>query len=206
MERETVPETTINNARDFGINKGLNHLSALRQVGFSANRRLLDVQRISHDCRVGEDAFRRVNEPVQVDGQRASALRFAEPVVQALFGARLVFRRLPRGFCRRELREHWAPLIGKAPESITAGQMTYHLRRLRLHGLIARVPKSHRYRVTESGWRTMLFCTRCYSRLLRPGLAEVLPPEAACDTPLRRRFDELDEAIQKRLKDQALAA
>jgi hypothetical protein len=49
----------------------------LRQVGFQANRRLLDVQTISHDCAVGEDAFRRINEPVVVAGQRASALRFA---------------------------------------------------------------------------------------------------------------------------------
>jgi len=36
-------ETTINDTRDFGINKGLNNLPALREVGFSANRRLLGV-------------------------------------------------------------------------------------------------------------------------------------------------------------------
>ncbi len=37
---------------------------------------------------------------------------------------------------------------------MTQGQMTYHLRRLRLHGVIARLPHTHRYRVTDSGWRT----------------------------------------------------
>jgi len=42
----------------------------------------------------------------------------------------------------------------------------------------ARLPKSHRYRVTEQGWRTILFCTRCYNRLLRPGLAQLLPGAA----------------------------
>ncbi len=36
-------ETTINNTRDFAIGKRLQNLPALRQVGFSANRRLLDV-------------------------------------------------------------------------------------------------------------------------------------------------------------------
>jgi len=166
-------ETTINNARDFAIGKRLKNLPALRQIGFSANRRLLDVQRLSHDCTIGEEAFRRVNEPAVVDGQRASALRFADPSVQALFGALLVLRLLPRGFSNRELRDHWAPLLGKATQSITPGQMTYHLRRLRLHGLIARVPKSHRYRVTDAGGRTMRVCTDCYQRLLRPGLAEI---------------------------------
>jgi hypothetical protein len=199
-------ETTINNTRDFQINKGLHHLPALRKIGFQANRRLLDVQRLSHDCWIGEDAFRQVNEPAVVEGQRASALRFADPLVQALFSALLLFRLLPRGFSNRELRDHWAPLIGKASQSITPGQMTYHLRRLRLHGLIERVPKSHRYRVTDQGWRTILFCTRCHNRLLRPGLAQLLPEEAAPGTILRRRFDQLDEAIERWLQEQNFAA
>jgi hypothetical protein len=199
-------ETTINNPRDFGINKGLNHLPALREIGFQANRRLLHVQQISHDCLIGEDAFRQVNDPVEVDGQRASALRFADPMVQALYSALVVFHLLPRGFSNRELRNHWAPLLGKKPESITPGQMTYHLRRLRLHGIIARVPKSHRYRVTDTGWRTILFCTRCYNRLLRPGLARIMPPEAAPDTLLHRRFTQLDAAIDQWFEEHNLAA
>ena len=198
-------ETTINNTYDFKINKGLNNLPALRQIGFQANRRLLDVQRLSHDCTIGEDAFRQVNEPAVVAGQRASALGFADPVVQALFCALLVFRLLPRGFSNRELRDHWAPLLGKPSQSITPGQMTYHLRRLRLHGLIERVPKSHRYRVTDSGCRTILFCTRCYNRLLRPGLAQLVPEEASPGTTLRRRFDELDDAIEAWLEEHNIA-
>ena len=198
-------ETTINNPRDFAINKGLNNLPALREIGFAANRRLLHVQQLSHDCLIGEDAFRKVNDPVEVDGQRASALRFADPLVQTLYSALLVFHLLPRGFSNRELRNHWAPLLGKTPQSITPGQMTYHLRRLRLHGLIARVPKSHRYRITDEGWRTILFSTRCYNRLLRPGLAQVLPNEAAPNTILRRRFDQLDAAIDQWLDEHNMA-
>src|SRR5712664_641451 len=71
-------ETTINNTRNFGIGKRLENLPALREIGFQANRRLLHVQCTSHDCMIGEDAFRQVNEPVVVNGQRASALRFAD--------------------------------------------------------------------------------------------------------------------------------
>lgn len=46
--------------------------------------------------------------------------------------------------------------------------MSYELRRLRLHGLIERLPKSRRYRLTERGLQTALFYTRVYSRILRP--------------------------------------
>ena len=42
-------ETTINDTRDFSIGKGLGNLPALREIGFSANRRLLGVQRLDHD-------------------------------------------------------------------------------------------------------------------------------------------------------------
>jgi len=166
----------------------------------------LDVQRISQDCALGEDAFHRVNDPVEVDGQRASGLRFADESVQALFSALLVFRLLPRGFSNRDLRNHWAPLLGKAPHDITPGQMTYHLRRLRLHGLIERIPGSHRYRLTRHGCRITLFCTRAYSRILRPGLALIIPPEARDDSELRRGFDQVDRVIDRWIEKRKVPA
>ena len=198
-------ETTINDPRNFRIGKRLFNLPALRRIGFQANRRLLDVQRISQDCAIGEDAFRRVNEPVEVDGQRASALRFADVAVQALLSALLVFRLLPRGFSNRDLRDHWAPLLGKAPADMTPGQMTYHLRRLRLHGLIERIPRTHRYRVT-AGRPAALFCTRTYNRLLRPGLAQIIPEEAKDDSELRRAFDQFDERIDRWIEKEKVPA
>lgn len=199
-------ETTINNTRDFGIGKRLPNLPALREVGFQANRRLLNVQTISQDCTVGEDAFRQVNEPVVVNGQRASALRFADATVQALLSAVLVFRLLPRGFSCRELRDHWAPLLGQAPHDITQGQLSYQLRRLRLHGLIERLPNTHRYRLTDSGWRQALFFTRIYNRVVRPGLSEIMADQPGPDTPLRKSFDRLDGAINDWLTTQKAAA
>jgi hypothetical protein len=199
-------ETTINDTRDFGIGKRLCNLPALRRVGFRANRRLLDVQRISQDCAVGEDAFRRVNEPIVVGGQRASGLRFADVAVQALLSALLVFRLLPRGFSARDLRDHWAPLVGKSAADVTSGQMTYHLRRLRLHGMIERIPGTHRYRVTREGARAALFCTRVYNRILRPGLARIIPEEAREDDDLRRGFDQLDSTIARWIEREKVPA
>jgi hypothetical protein len=66
----------------------------------------------------------------------------------ALLDALVVFRLSPAGFTTRMLREHLAPLLGTVPAAMTAGAMTYDLRRLRLHGLITRIPHTHRYTVT----------------------------------------------------------
>lgn len=68
LPRALRTETTINNTRDFAIGKRLHNLPALREVGFQANRRLLDVQTISQDCTVGEATFRQVTQPQHVDG------------------------------------------------------------------------------------------------------------------------------------------
>ena len=97
-------ETTVNDTRDFGIGKRLPNLPALRQVGFPANRRLLQVQRTSCDPILGADTYNRVCQPVHVDGQRVPALRFDHPVTQALFAALVVCHMLPTGFANRDLR------------------------------------------------------------------------------------------------------
>jgi hypothetical protein len=199
-------ETTINNTRDFDISKRLSNLPALRRLGFQANRRLLDVPRTSQDCALAENAFRWVNHPVEVDGRRASGLRFADESVRAVLSALLVFRFLHRGFSNRELRYHWAPLLGKAHHDITPVQMTYHLRRLQLHGLIQRIPESHRCRLTKQGWRSALFCTRAYSRILRPGLVLIIPEEARDDSELRRGFDQVELVIDRRIEKRKVPA
>jgi hypothetical protein len=77
-------ETTINDTRDFGIGRRLHNLPELRRVGFAANRRLREVERISHDCALCEDAFQEFQQPGHIDNPRVAALRFADPRVQAL--------------------------------------------------------------------------------------------------------------------------
>src|SRR5213593_1401929 len=199
-------ELTVNDTRDFEIGRGLRNLAALRQVGFQATRRLVDVQRLSCDAMIGDVTVERVHRPVTVAGQRAPGLRFLDPRVLALFLGLVVFRLLPAGFTARELRQHVAPLLGKAPSELSLGQLTYDLRRLRLHGLIERLPRRHRYRVTDAGLRVALFVPRLWARTLRPGLATVMPDTAPNDSTLRRPFERLEGAMDDWCAEAKLAA
>src|SRR5450755_2316495 len=179
-------ETTINDTRDFGLSKRLTNLAALRQIGFPANRRLLGVQRISHDPVRGAQAFLDLTAPiVGNDGTRIPGLRFGDVRVHALLQALLIHRLLPHGFTNRDLRILIAPLLGKTPEDITAGKMTYDLRRLRAHGLIQRIPKTRRYQVTDIGLQDALLFTHAHDHLLRTGLAELTDPSPPRPSPLR---------------------
>ncbi len=199
-------ETTINNTRDFSIGKRLCNLPALRQVGFQANRRILEVERLSQDCAVGEEAMLKLNRPVEVNGQRASALRITDLRVLALWHLLVWFRLLPCGFANRDLREQLAVLTGKEPHHITQGKMTYDLRRLRLHGMIERIPKSHRYRATDFGFRAALFFTRTHARLYRRGFAEMLPNAPPADSQLQRHLVKIEAEIERRVHDLKLVA
>jgi len=199
-------ETTINDTRDFAIGKRLHNLPALRAVGFQANRRLLDVQQLSHDCLLGDDAFHQVTRPQVVGDQRVSTLPFADPRVQALLSVLVLYCLLPNGFANRDLRAHLAPLLGLELTQLTPGRMTYDRRRLRLHGLIERIPHTQRYRVTHEGLRTALFFTRVYARILRPGLARIVPAAAVGDPALRPSFDQVEGAIDRWIDHAKLAA
>ena len=196
-------ETTINNTYDFKIGRGLHNLPALREVGSRANRRLLDVQRITHDVMVAEETFQTLQRPCVVASQRASALRFGDQRVHALLHALVLFRLLPNGFSNAVLRRHLQAL---AHHPVSANSMTYDLRRLRLHGFIERLPGTHRYRVTDRGLRLALFFTRTYARLLRPGIGLTLPAAAKIDSSLRTAFEQLETEIAAWMTRAKLAA
>jgi hypothetical protein len=169
-------ELTVNNTRDFRIGKALHNLSQLRELAFTANRRLLHVQQLSHDPTLGDDEFRALTTPQVVDGQRVSALRFGDETVLAVLSALLMFRHLPQGFTNSELRRDVARLLARQAHDLKPGQMTYHLRRLRLRGLICRIPGSHRYVVTEAGLHTAQFYVCTLSRVIRPTITDTTVP------------------------------
>jgi hypothetical protein len=200
-------ETTINDTGDFDLPKRLTSLPALRQLGFTANRRLLGVQHISRNPIAGADAFTATTAPIITNtGHRVAGLRFGDPRTHALLHGLLIHRLLPRGFTNRELRTIIAPLLGKQPEDITAGQMTYDLRRLRLHGLIDRIDHTHRYQVTDTGLATALFLTRAHDHLLRDGLADICDPDPPWPSPLRTADRNYQHAYDQHAQQAGLAA
>jgi hypothetical protein len=140
-KRALRTETTINNTY-FAIGKSLKNLPELRQIGFATNRRLFEIERINRDCVLAEDTFQTLNSSATARRQRASG--FADLRTQSLCHALTLFRLLPDGFRSGDLRQHLADLFGRSADTITQAAVTYQLRRLRLHGMIDRLPNSFR--------------------------------------------------------------
>ena len=167
-------ETTVNQPRDLGIGKELTNLAALAEAGYSANRRLLNAECISHDPAAGTAALEMLTSPViSTTCTRVPGMRFPDPRVQALLAACCALALRPAGFTSRDLRHLLAPQLGKDPGDMSGGQISYDLRRLRAHQIIERIPHSRSYQLTADGLSTALFFTRLTRRVIIPALAEI---------------------------------
>jgi hypothetical protein len=172
-------EMVFNNTQDFGILRGLSHLAELVELGYHFNDRLLAQEQLSQDCFVSLPEMRALSQStVGADGQRASALRFGDPrsmaVLEVLAGHVYILKEIGN----RSLRGAVAQRLEGVMDGYSSAQMTYDLRRLRLKGLIERIGKSHRYRLTDLGLKVVTFFTKLYHRLFAPGFAALLPDQA----------------------------
>jgi len=188
-------ETTINDPTDLGVGKDISNLPYLKQIGREVNRRLLDVQRVTQDCTLSKESVDRVVQPtITPDGQRAPGLRFGDARVMALLAALILFLHLTNGLTHRTLRQQVAAYLGVDLSAYTPAQMTYDLRRLRLKGILWRVPKTHRYLVTPYGYKVALLFTKLNARVFRTTFASFDQTEPI-PRPLADAFEQVNRQI-----------
>jgi hypothetical protein len=172
-------EMVFNNTLDFGILRGVQHFTELVELGRHFNDRLLEQEQISQDCFLSLQEMRKLGQSsCREDGQRASALRFADPRTMAVLEVLACHAYIPKEIGNSSLRGAVAQRLEGVLDTYSSAQMTYDLRRLRLKGLIQRIGKSHRYRLTVLGMKVVTFFTKLYHRLFAPGLAAMLPDQS----------------------------
>lgn len=198
-------ETTFNDAYDFGIGRRLSNLSYLRTLGDHINRRVLETERLVHDCGLAAAQLADLVQPTQTAaGHPAPALKFGQPRVTALLNAICHFLWTADGLTNAQLRPLMASLLGTA---YTTRQMGYDLRRLARKGLLTRLDHQKRYVLTPYGRRVALFLTKVHARVIRPGLQALdLSFDAQAPPALRTTFAELDHAIDAHIAEGKLAA
>jgi hypothetical protein len=204
-ERALRTETTFNDTYDVGVGRRLANLSYLRTLGTHINRRLLELQRVAHDCGLAPAQLADLVLPTQTpDGQPAPALKFGQPRVTALLAGLCHFLWTVDGLSNQQLRPLIAALLATP---YTTRQMGYDLRRLTRKRLIQRVAGTHRYTLTPYGRRVALFLTKVHVRLLRPGLQALdLTIDSRVPPPLRTALTRVDRAVDQLIANGRLAA
>jgi hypothetical protein len=193
-------ETVVNDPGDLGLLRGLAHLEELFLKARDVNRRMVNTFRVGQDCVLASPACERVARPTICDGRRAPALRFGDPRVMALAGALCAIVHTITGFTNRSLRAQVNTLLD-VPYSTS--QMTYDLRRLRLKGLITRLPHTNTYILTPEGQRVAIFYTKLHNRLLRPLTAAHDPPAPLA---LRQALRVINHHVDNYVREARMAA
>ena len=168
-------ETVINRPDDLDVKRRLQHLPELIEKARSVNQRLLIIEQAGQSCAIGSALFERIHQPYNREGQRTGALRFGDTRAIALAGALCTVLGAVTGFTNKSLRGLVAGLLR---QDYSQHQMSYDLRRLRLHGLIQRIPRKNTYVLTGEGIRVAVFYTKLQNRLL-----------AHCSKPTNPRQD-----------------
>src|ERR1039458_4480969 len=166
-------ETVINKPSDIGVLARLEHLPELVGRATQVNNRLLMIERAGQGCAIGSALFERIHQPYVWEGQRTGAFRFGDQRAMALAGSLCLVIHAVAGFTNKSLRGQVAGLLGR---DYSSSQMSYALRRMRLHGLIERTPRTNTYTVTAEGIRVAVFYTKLRARLLEPLLEADKPP------------------------------
>ncbi len=193
-------EAVINKPSDLDILARLEHLPELIDKARAINERLLMIERAGQSCAIGSALFERIHQPYNREGHRTGALRFGDSRAIALAGALHILLHAVTGFTNKSLRGHVAGLLG---QPYSPSKMSYDLRRLRLHGLITRLPHSNTYILTSEGIRVAVFYSKLQNRLLRPLLDADKPP---APTPVRRALATLEHAVNDYTHNARLAA
>jgi len=157
----------------FPMSKGVANRYRYAQVGQQANERYLEALAVVNDLGVGQRELDRRCAPVFFQGRRRRGLQPLGRDDQALFQAVLRGEHAVRGFRNGELAER---LFGSRPKDPRerrqrCGRVSRRISLLRGHGLVAKVPRSRRYRVTGSGHRFMSTAIQVRTNLFARGLA-----------------------------------
>jgi hypothetical protein len=172
-------ETTINNPRPFRaaremirdgrpclewlpMRKGLADLARRVEISRAANQRYLEALAVVGEPAPTREVLDPLSKRVQKEGRPYRALRPIAPEDNDLFAAVMRGEHLLDGFRNRDIRAAIAP--GVRPRSArgraVAGRVTRYLRLLRAHGLIRKVPRTQRYRITPKGHHVMTTALR----------------------------------------------
>jgi hypothetical protein len=161
-------ETTLNDMRDLKsprikdgkvtwqrMRKGVGDMARRAEVSQGCNERYLEALAALETPLPLKALTEDLARPVTRDGRRARGLNLLGADDARLLELVADGKYLLNGFRNKDLREVWfkSPADSLAEKRRQSGQITRKITLLRLHGVIRKVPGTHRYLVTTKGRR-----------------------------------------------------
>jgi hypothetical protein len=140
----------------FPMAKGVANLPRYAEVAGAANRRYLEALAVVSNPGPAQETLRKAARPVRHKGRSYRGFNPALEDDVGLFAAALRGEHMIHGFRNRDLRDHLFP-GSTTPEELRrrSTRVSRLLKRLHVHGLVAKIPRSRRWRLTKTGQALM---------------------------------------------------
>ena len=197
-------EAASNNVNDYGVNKSVQNLPALRNALSAINDNYLNVQQDIVETFIDRGQLRKLAEPtITPTGKRIPGLKLDHPRQLALMHAVVRFAHIAGGnaFTTAELHPRVLAVLGCPAERYTLGSLRYDLAKLRAKGLVAKLPNSRRYRLLPQGYSICLIFLKLFERVYAPLTAGVLSPFTADARIDQQKWSQLDRLYQRVVDD-----
>jgi hypothetical protein len=146
----------------FAMCKGVGNLHHYQSHAFACNQRYLEALAVVDDPTPGYDDLKKLTEPTRQKDRSYAGFNPARQEEVRLFAAILAGDHIARGFRNKDIREAlYAKLPRDQNRSAAVGRI---LKRLHVRGLLAKVPRTRRWRVTENGRRVLSHTLQTYRR------------------------------------------
>lgn len=145
------------------LKKTIYSLAPLAETLHAVNNRYLKFISAIDTPEVGVDKLHQLTETLDHKDHRYKGFNLLSQEDASLFRLLLSGEFVIQGFSNRALREHLSHL--------NSGQVSRLLKRLRIHGIIRKVQKRHRYYLTQLGQQTAILALKLREMVIIPHLA-----------------------------------
>jgi hypothetical protein len=193
-------EIVCNNLKDFGLKKTLVHWQPMRERFQQITDRFAHTQATHLNVHGQFDVVARLAKPIlqgktKVAGIKLENTRLMRLLETLLQGAGGHLRR----WTTAQLHHTILGAYDLKPKDYTLHQLRYDVRKLRLHGLIERMPRSYAYRFTDKGTKLSILLVQLRKRLYGPlafGLFRRRPdPEFLPNSRFEKAFLKVEKAM-----------
>jgi hypothetical protein len=198
-------EAATNNVTDYGVNKAVEHLPALRDKLAAVDDSYLDIQQDILETFIDRGHLQRLAKPTLTpSGKRVPGLKLDNPRQLALMHALVRFAQIPAAntFSTAEIHPYVIAALGERGAQYTLAALRYDLSKLRAKGLVEKLPRSRRYRLPAQGYSVCLVFLKLFDRVYAPltaGLLDPIPGDTALPRPKRSSLDRLYQRVSDSL-------
>ena len=175
-------EPSTNDVRDFGVNKALEHLPELRERLQQVVDNYLNAQQDILETFLNRGELERLSQPTALaNGKRIPGLKTTHPRQLALMHALVRFSHLATGgiFTTTELHPYVLQALGCSANEYKMGSLRYDLSKVRVKGLVEKIPHSRRYQLTSQGYRLCVAYLKLFEKFYTPLTSAIIKPFAS---------------------------